>query len=119
MYQPSCVFTSSIGYVGGPGSGTAMLAVELLVAAEWRAPNGSVMALKLHHDRFQSAVDGSMRPGVYPWPLGLCSLYHVRQHRPVSAALTLVLSCLSVCPSHFLKTRLQVRPLNGCLQLIA
>ena len=64
MYQPSCVFTSSIGYVGGPGSGTAMLAVELLVAAEWRAPNGS--ALKLHHDRFQYAGDGSMRPRLYP-----------------------------------------------------
>ena len=27
--------------------------------------------------------------------------------------------CLSVCPSHFLPTRLQVRPLNGFLQLIA
>jgi len=26
--------------------------------------------------------------------------------------------CLSVCPSHFLLTRLQVRPLNGFLQLI-
>jgi len=39
-----------------------MLAVELLVVAECRAPNGSVMALKLHHDRFQSAGDGSMRP---------------------------------------------------------
>ena len=27
--------------------------------------------------------------------------------------------CLSVCRSHFLSTRLQVRPLNGFLQLIA
>ena len=27
--------------------------------------------------------------------------------------------CVSVCPSHFLSTRLQVRPLNGFLQLIA
>jgi len=27
--------------------------------------------------------------------------------------------CLCVCPSHFLSTRLQVRPLNGFLQLIA
>ena len=27
--------------------------------------------------------------------------------------------CLSVCPSHFLSTRLQVRHLNGFLQLIA
>ena len=27
--------------------------------------------------------------------------------------------CLSVCSSHFLSTRLQVRPLNGFLQLIA
>jgi len=26
--------------------------------------------------------------------------------------------CLSVCPSHLLSTRLQVRPLNGFLQLI-
>jgi len=25
-------------YVGGPGSGTAMLVVGLLVLAEWRAP---------------------------------------------------------------------------------
>ena len=40
MYQSSCVFASSIGYVGGPGSGTAMLVVGLLVLAEWRAPNG-------------------------------------------------------------------------------
>ena len=24
--------------------------------------------------------------------------------------------CLSVCPSHFLSTRLQARPLNGFLQ---
>ena len=55
MYQSSCVFTSSIGYVGGPGSGTSMLVVGLLVLAEWRAPNGSIMALKLQHDRFQSA----------------------------------------------------------------
>ena len=44
MYQSSSVFTSSIGYVGGPGSGTSMLVVGLLVLAEWRAPNGSVMA---------------------------------------------------------------------------
>jgi len=27
--------------------------------------------------------------------------------------------CVCVCPSHFLSTRLQVRPLNGFLQLIA
>jgi len=27
--------------------------------------------------------------------------------------------CLSVCPSHFLSTRLQVRSINGFLQLIA
>ena len=72
MYQPSCVFTSSIGYVGGPGSGTAMLAVELLVAAEWRAPNGSVMALKLQHDRFQSAYHHHRL------------LRHARQHCSVS-----------------------------------
>ena len=78
MYQSSCVFTSSIGYVGGPGSGTAMLVVGLLVLAEWRAPNGSVMALKLQRDRFQAAAgDGSMRPRLYSGPLRLCSLYHV------------------------------------------
>ena len=63
MYQSSCVFTCSIGYVGGPGSGTEMLVVRLLVLAEWRAPN--VMALKLQHDRFQSAGAGSMRPRLY------------------------------------------------------
>ena len=74
MYQSSCVFASSIGYVGGPGSGTAMLVVGLLVLAEWRAPNGSVMALKLQHDRFQSAGAGSMRPRLYSGPLRLCSL---------------------------------------------
>jgi len=34
MYQSSCVFASSIGYVGGPGSGTAMLVVGLLVLSE-------------------------------------------------------------------------------------
>jgi len=96
QHQSSCVFTSSIGYLGGPGSGTAMLVVGLLVLVEWRAPNGSIMALKLHHDRFQSAGDGSMRPRLYPWSLGLCSLYHVRQHRPVSAELTLVLSYMCV-----------------------
>jgi len=28
-------------------------------------------------------------------------------------------TCVCVCPSHFLSTRLQVRPLNGFLQLIA
>jgi len=27
-------------------------------------------------------------------------------------------TCMCVCPSHFLSTRLQVRPLNGFLQLI-
>jgi len=27
--------------------------------------------------------------------------------------------CVCVCPSHFLSTRLKVRPLNGFLQLIA
>ena len=70
------VFTSSVGYLGGRGSGTAMLVVELFVVAEWRAPKyGSVMALKLQHDRFQSAGDGSMRPRLYSGPLGLCSLY--------------------------------------------
>jgi len=52
------VFTSSIGYAGGPGSGTAMPVVGLLVLAQWRASNGSVMALKLQHDRFQSAGAG-------------------------------------------------------------
>ena len=94
VVQSSCVFTNSTGYVGGPGrpSGTAMLVVGLLVLAERRAPNGSVMALKLHHDHFQSAGESSMRPRLYPWPLGLYSLYHMRQHRPVSAELTLVLS---------------------------
>ena len=80
--------SSSIGYVGGPGSGTVMLVVGLLVLAEWRAPNCSVMALKLQHDRFQSVDAGSMRPRLYPGPLRLCSLYHVRQHLPVSVALT-------------------------------
>ena len=76
-----------------------MLVVGLLVLAEWRAPNGSVMALKLQHDRFQAAGDGSMRPRLYPGPLGLCSLYHMRQHRPVSVALTLVMSytCVYLC----------------------
>jgi len=96
VVQSSCVFTSSTGYVGGPGSGTAMLVVGLLVLAQWRAPSGSVMALKLHHDHFQSAGESSMRPRLYPWPLGLCSLYHMRQHRPVSAELTLVLSYMCV-----------------------
>ena len=96
MYQPSCVFTSSIGYVGGPRSGTAMLVVGLLVLAEWRVPNGSVMALKLQHDCFQSAGDGSMRPRLYSGPLRLCSLCHVRQNRPVSVALTLVMSYMCV-----------------------
>ena len=44
-----------------------MLVVGLLVLAEWRAPNGSVMALKLQRDRFQAAAgDGSMRPRLYP-----------------------------------------------------
>jgi len=82
MYQSSCVFTSSIGYLGGPGSGTAMLAVGLFVLSEWRAPNGSVMALKLQHDCFHSAGAGSMRPRLYPGPLRLCSQYNVRQKRP-------------------------------------
>jgi len=69
-----------------------MLAVELLVVAEWRAPNGSVMALKLHHDRFQSAGDGSMRPRLYPWPLGLCT-------SSVSAVNTSSVVGLHVCVS--------------------
>jgi len=75
MYQSSCVFTSSIGYFGGPDTGTAMLVVGLLVVAEWRAPNGSVMALKLQHDSFQSATAGNMRPRLYSGPLRLYSLY--------------------------------------------
>ena len=90
------MFTGSIGYVGGPGSGTAMLVVGQLVLTKWRAPNGSVMALKLQRERFQSAGAGSMRPRLYSGPLRLCSLYHVRQHRPVSVALTLVMSYICV-----------------------
>ena len=91
------MFTGSIGYVGGPGSGTAMLVVGQLVLTKWRAPNGSVMALKLQRERFQSAGAGSMRPRLYSGPLRLCSLYHVRQHRPMSAAITS--SVVHVCVS--------------------
>ena len=57
--------------VTGPGSGTAVLVVGLLVLAELRAPNGSVMALKLQHDRFQSVGAGSMRHRLYPGLLRL------------------------------------------------
>ena len=54
-----------IGYVGGPGSGTAMVVVGLLVLAEWRAPNVMTLKLlKLQHDRFQSADAGSIMPNI-------------------------------------------------------
>jgi len=57
--------------------------------------------LKLQHDRFQSAGAGSMRPRLYFGPLRLCSLYHVRHHRPVSAALTS--SVIHVCVSIYVQ----------------
>jgi len=44
MYQPSCVFTSSIGYLGGPGGCTAMLVSSVGRISEWgvkiEAPKG-------------------------------------------------------------------------------
>ena len=44
-------YVSALMCVHKQYSGTDMLTVGLLVLAEWRAPNGSVMALKLQHDR--------------------------------------------------------------------